>query len=82
MNKRILKIANRMYKIFKVYAAMAVGGALLAVIIQLILAKPVTFLVAIGSIAFVVIGILFFTQSQSRRRKTGAGFREGIRHSK
>ena len=75
MNGRIRKIANHLYKIFKVYAALALGGALVSVVVQLIIAKPVTMLVAIGSITFVTVGLFLSAQTQARKRH------EGVRNS-
>ena len=72
MNERILKFANRIYKIFKVYVALAVGGALCAVVVQLILAKPFAVLVAIGSI--LMTSILLWTQVHFRKRKARSAF--------
>ncbi|HEX6648486.1 MAG TPA: hypothetical protein VF075_03070 [Pyrinomonadaceae bacterium] len=62
MSALILKSANHIYKIFKVYLAMAVCGALSVVFVATILTKPLTLLVAIGSISFLMVGILLWVQ--------------------
>ena len=63
MNTFILKSANRLYKLFKVYATMALLGALAAIVVQIVLAEPIVLIAAFMVISAASIVILTWAQS-------------------
>lgn len=63
MNELIIKSAHHVYKIAKVYVAIGVCGVLSVFVIGLILEKPLELLISIGSLAFLMAGILVWVQS-------------------
>jgi len=63
MSALIVKSANRLFNIFKVYLGLALFGALAVTLIELIIAKPSAFLVGFIVISFLFMGILLWYQT-------------------
>jgi hypothetical protein len=63
MNALILKSANHLYKLFKVYATMALLGALAAIVIQIVLAEPMVLIAAFMVVSAASIIVLLLAQS-------------------
>jgi hypothetical protein len=69
MSTLILKSANRLYKLFKVYSAMALLGALAAIVVQIVLAEPMVVLIAtVMVVTTASILIMLHAQSHGRSR--------------
>ena len=64
MNTLIIKSAHHVYKIFKIYVAIGVYGVLSVLVVGLILAKPLELLISLGSLAFLMAGLLLWVQSK------------------
>jgi hypothetical protein len=71
MNTLILKSANRLYKLFKVYATMALLGAVAAIVLQIVLAEPIVLIVAFMVISAASIIVLLWAQSHNQKRSFG-----------
>jgi hypothetical protein len=66
MNALILKFANRLYQLFKVYSIMALLGALAAIVIQIVLAEPMVLIAALMVVIFASTLVLLWAQRDRR----------------
>jgi hypothetical protein len=66
MNAYILKSANRLYKLFKVYATVGLLGGVAALVIQIVLAEPVVLIAAFMVLSAASIIILLWAQSYEK----------------
>ena len=64
MTALILKSANRLYKLCKVYATMALLGALTSIVGQIVLAEPIVLVAAFMVVSAASIIVLLSAQSQ------------------
>jgi|SRR5215208_6788196 len=62
MSALILKSANHLYKLFKVYLSLAIIGAIGVVVIELFLAKPIVLLFIFFSLSMFCIGAMLWVQ--------------------
>jgi len=66
MNALILKFVSRLYKLFKVYSALAVVGALAGLIIGTASEKPIVLFVGFMVVSAASMILLLFTQSHRK----------------
>lgn len=66
MNALILKFANRLYQLFKVYSIIALLGALAAIVIQIVLAEPMVLIAALMVVIFASTLVLLWAQRDRR----------------
>jgi len=66
MNALIIKSANRLYKLFKVYTTLAILGALTTILVEIIIAWPLVLIVAVMVAAFASSVLLLWAQSRER----------------
>lgn len=67
MSALILKSANHLYKLVKVYSTMALLGALAVIVVEIVLAKPVVLIAVFVLASFASTVVLLLAQSQGRR---------------
>jgi len=66
MSALLLKFANRLYKLLKIYSTMALLGALAAIVIQIVLAKPMVLVATFMVVIFASTLVLLWAQSHRR----------------
>lgn len=66
MNALIIKSANRLYKLFKVYTIMAVIGALTTILVEIIIAWPLILIATVMVVAFASSLLLLWAQSRGK----------------
>jgi hypothetical protein len=69
MSALILKSANRLYKLLKVYSTMALLGALAAIVVQIVLAEPMILIVILVVVTFASTLVMLHAQSHGRSRQ-------------
>ena len=71
MSALILKSANHLYKIFKVYFALAIFGALAVIVVGLFLAKPIVLLgTGLVITTLCIVSVLWTQAQEAQTRKT------------
>lgn len=66
MSALIVKSVNRLYKLFKVYTTLAVIGALMTILVEIIIAWPLVLIATFMVAAFASTVVLIWAQSSRR----------------
>ena len=69
MSALILKSANRLYKLFKIYSTMALLGAVAAIVVQIVLAVPMVLIAVLMVVTSASTLVLLSAQSHGRFRR-------------
>jgi|SRR5215213_9289660 len=66
MSALLLKFANRLYKLLKVYSTMALLGALAVIVVQIVFEKPIVLIAAFMVVSAASTIVLLWAQSHER----------------